>query len=114
MIQSFGKLYVHILSYFGAKCISSGSDSSVFIATGYELDGPRIESRWDRDFPHVFRPALASCKMGTGFFPVVESGRGMTLTPHPFQCRGLKQIKAIRLLSLRVFVACKKGETYQI
>ena len=24
-----------------------------------------------------------SCKMGTGSFPVVESSRGVTLTPHP-------------------------------
>jgi len=27
---------------------------------------------------------LASCKMGTGSFPGVKSGRGVTLTPHPF------------------------------
>ena len=26
----------------------------------------------------------ASCTMGTGSFPVVKSGRGVTLTPHPF------------------------------
>jgi len=25
----------------------------------------------------------ASCKMGTGSFPGVKSGRGVTLTPHP-------------------------------
>jgi hypothetical protein len=25
----------------------------------------------------------ASCKMGTGSFPEVESGRGVTLPPHP-------------------------------
>jgi hypothetical protein len=25
----------------------------------------------------------ACCKMGTGSFPEVESGRGVTLTPHP-------------------------------
>jgi len=30
----------------------------VGIATGYGLDGPRIESRWGRDFPHLSRPAL--------------------------------------------------------
>jgi len=33
-------------------------DSSVGIATGYGLDGPRIESRWGRDFPHPPRPGL--------------------------------------------------------
>ena len=25
---------------------------------GYGLDGPGIESRWERDFPHLSRPAL--------------------------------------------------------
>jgi hypothetical protein len=28
------------------------------IATVYELDGQGIESRWGRDFPLLFRPAL--------------------------------------------------------
>ena len=32
--------------------------SSVGIETGYGLDGPGIESRWGRDFPHLSRPAL--------------------------------------------------------
>jgi len=36
----------------------SGPGSSVGIATGYGLDGPGIESRWGRDFPHLSRPAL--------------------------------------------------------
>ena len=35
-----------------------GRDSSVGTATGYGLDGPGIESRWGRDFPHSLRPAL--------------------------------------------------------
>ena len=33
-------------------------DSSVGIVTRYGLDGPGIESRWRRDFPHPSRPAL--------------------------------------------------------
>jgi hypothetical protein len=33
-------------------------DKSVGIATRYGLDGPGIESRCGRDFPHPFRPAL--------------------------------------------------------
>jgi len=32
--------------------------SVVGIATGYGLDGPGIESRWGRDFPHLSTPAL--------------------------------------------------------
>jgi hypothetical protein len=35
-------------------------DSSVGIATCYGLDGPGIESRWGRDFPHLSRPALGT------------------------------------------------------
>ena len=35
-----------------------GRDSSVGIATHYGLDGPGIEFRWGRDFPHSSRPAL--------------------------------------------------------
>jgi hypothetical protein len=30
-----------------------GPGSSVGIATGYELDGPGIESRWGKNFPPV-------------------------------------------------------------
>jgi len=33
-------------------------DSSVGTATCYGLDGPGIESRWGRDFPHPSRPAV--------------------------------------------------------
>jgi hypothetical protein len=35
-----------------------GPGSSVGIATGYGLDGPGIESRWERDFSHMSRPVL--------------------------------------------------------
>ena len=47
--------------------------SVVGIATRYELDGPGIESRWGRDFPHLSRPALEQTKLPVqwvlGFFP---------------------------------------------
>jgi hypothetical protein len=33
-------------------------DSSVGIATRYELDGRGVESRWEWDFPYPYRPAL--------------------------------------------------------
>ena len=36
-----------------------GRDSSVGIATRYGLDGPGIESRWERDIVHPSRLALA-------------------------------------------------------
>jgi hypothetical protein len=64
-----------------------GSGSSVGIANGYGLDGPGIESRWEARFSAPVQTGLgahpASCTMGTGSSPGVESGRGVTLTPHP-------------------------------
>jgi hypothetical protein len=51
----------------------------------------------------------ACCIMGTGSFPGIESGRGVTLTPYPHLVPRSKN--SILLLSLRAFVACKKGET---
>jgi hypothetical protein len=65
--------------------ICSGPGCSVGIATDYGLDSSGIESRWGRDFSHLSRPAQpVSCTMGTGSFPGVERGWGLTLTPHPF------------------------------
>ena len=40
--------------------MTCGPGSVGGIATGYGLDGPGIESRWARDFPHLSRPALGS------------------------------------------------------
>ena len=45
------------VSWYYRWCIV-GRDSSVGIATCYRLDGPTIESRWGRDFPHPSRLAL--------------------------------------------------------
>jgi hypothetical protein len=62
-----------------------GPGSSVGIATGYGLDGPRIEFRWGRDFLHLSRLALGPPNIlynGYRLFSEIESGRGVTLTPH--------------------------------
>ena len=42
----------------------------------------------------------APCKMGTGSFPVVKSGRGVTLTPHPLLVPWSRKSRAIPLLPL--------------
>jgi hypothetical protein len=77
--------------------------SVVGIATRYGLDGPGIESRWGRDFPSVQTgPGAqpASCTKGTGSFPRIKSGRGVTLTPHPLLVPWSWKGRAIPLLLL--------------
>ena len=68
-----------------------GRDSSVGIATRYGLDGPGIESRWGRDFPHPFR--LASCTMGTVTFPGVKRPGRDADHPPPSKCRGQERVE---------------------
>jgi hypothetical protein len=58
----------------------SGLGSSVGIVTGYGLDSLGIESWRGRDFLHLSRLALGPTQPPVQW---VESGRGVTLTPHP-------------------------------
>ena len=78
-------------------------DSSVGIATGYGLDGPGIESRWGARFSAPVQTGPgdrpASCTMGTGSFPGVKRGRGVTLTPHPLLVSWTWKGRAITLLT---------------
>jgi hypothetical protein len=75
--------YVIYLLLFARR----GPGSVVGIATGYGLDGPGIESLWVARFsaPVQTGPGAhpASCTMGTGSFPGVKNGQGVTLTPQP-------------------------------
>jgi len=83
---------------------SMGRDISVGIATGYGLDGPGIESRWRRNFPHLPRPVLGPSQPPVqrlpGFSPGVKSGRVVTLTPHPLLVPWSRKSRAIPLLPL--------------
>jgi hypothetical protein len=76
------KIYISRLHTTGA-----GPRSVVVIATGYGLDGPGIESRWEARFSAPVQTDLgahpASCAMGTVSFLEVKSSRGVTLTPSP-------------------------------
>ena len=98
------KNIVHRRSNSAVFVKNVGRNSSVGIATGYGLDGPGIESRWQAIFssPVQTGPGAhpASCTMGTASFPAVKSGRGVTLTPHlllvPWSWKG----RAIPLLPL--------------
>ena len=93
-----------------------GPGSSVGIATELRAGRSGIESRWGRNFPPVQNgPGAhpATCTMGTGSFPGGRDRRGLGLTPHPYlEYRGPRKSTAIPLLTLRAFVAYKKGENY--
>jgi len=52
----------------------SGPGSSVSIATAYGLDGPGIESRWGRDFPHLSKPALGPTQPPVQWVPGLSRG----------------------------------------
>jgi hypothetical protein len=51
-----------------------GLNSSVGMATCYGLDGPGIESRWRRDFPHLSRPAVGSTQPPVQWVPGLIRG----------------------------------------
>jgi len=51
-----------------------GRESSVGIETSYGLYGPRIESRWGRDFPHLSRPALEPTQPPIQWVPALSQG----------------------------------------
>jgi hypothetical protein len=52
-----------------------GRDSVVGIATGYELDGPGIETRWGQDFQHPSRSALGSTQPLYNGYRVIPGGK---------------------------------------
>ena len=60
-------------------------DSSVGIATRSGPDGPRIKSRWRRDFPHPSRPALGPTQ------PPAEWVPGVALNTHLYLALRLKK-----------------------
>jgi hypothetical protein len=54
--------------------LMGGPGSSVGIATGYGLDGPRIESRLGRDFLHLSRPTLGPTQPPVQWVPGLSRG----------------------------------------
>jgi len=78
--------------------------------------GQRIEFRWGARFsePVQTGPGAhpASCTMGTGSFPRIKSGRGVTLTPHPLLVPWSRKSRAISLFPLSAVQCLYKGALY--
>jgi len=64
----------NVYKQYRHNCGMVGCDSSVGIATRYWLDGPGIESRWGRDFPHSSRPTLRPTKPPIQWIPGLSRG----------------------------------------
>ena len=86
-------------------------DSSVGIATRYELDGPGIESRWGRNFPHPSRPALGPIHPPTQRLPGLSPGNKATSAWRwpPQSGIEVKERVEIPLLPLWAFMACYRA-----
>ena len=87
-----------------------GRGSSVGVVSRYGLDGPGIETRWQRDFPHSSRPALGPTqppiqRQEVSFPEVKRSGRGVD---HPSLSSA--EFKQIAELPLWVFKACSRAK----
>jgi hypothetical protein len=59
---------------FSLTSVAGGPCSVFSIATVYGLHGPKIESRWGRDFLHLSRPALRPTQPPVKWVPGLSRG----------------------------------------
>jgi Zn-dependent protease with chaperone function len=75
-----------LTNFFLLSFTGCGPNSSAGIVTGYGLDGPEIESRWGRDFPHLSRRALEPTQPPVQLVPGLSWGKerpGRDADPSP-------------------------------
>ena len=99
----------------GMRIVSVGRDGTVGIATRYGLDGPGIESRWRRDFPHPSRPALGPTQPPIqwvpGLFPGCKTTGAWHSPPSPSSAE-VKERVELYVYSTSVSSWPIRGELY--
>jgi len=88
----------------------SGPGSVVGIRAGRSGDRIPVEARFSAPVQTAPGAHPASCTMGTGFFPGLMSGRGVTLTPHPLLVLWSRKSRVIPLLPPVGRTACTEPQ----
>ena len=83
-----------------SKWAGQRSRYSDWLRTGRSGDRIPVRARFSAPVQTGPRAHPAYCTMGTGSFPWVKSGRGVTLAPHPFKCPWSRKSRDILLLLL--------------
>ena len=73
-------IYLKYISSLGPRELSRHSDC---LRAGRSVDRISVEAKFSAPVQTGPEAHPASCTMGTGSFPGVRCGRGVTLTPHP-------------------------------
>jgi hypothetical protein len=86
-------------------------DGSVGIATRYGLNGPGVESRCGRDFPHPFKPPLRPTQPPIQWYRVFPGGKAAwswRWLPTSSRATVKERVELYLCLPLWTFVACSK------